>query len=69
MIGYRGCYRYLHDTETFALELEMLARVREIVAEPARDDPVRADEVGARSLSRGDGERAALGRNRACGRG
>jgi len=30
MIGYRGCYRYLHDTETFALELEMLARVREM---------------------------------------
>jgi pyruvate,water dikinase len=29
MIGYRGCYRYLHDTETFALELETLARVRE----------------------------------------
>lgn len=29
MIGYRGCYRYLHDTETFSLELEMLARVRD----------------------------------------
>ena len=29
MIGYRGCYRYLHDTETFALELETLAQVRE----------------------------------------
>ena len=29
MIGFRGCYRYLHDTETFALELEVLARVRE----------------------------------------
>jgi pyruvate,water dikinase len=29
MIGYRGCYRYLQDTETFALELETLARVRE----------------------------------------
>ena len=29
MIGYRGCYRYLHDTETFGLELETLARVRE----------------------------------------
>lgn len=29
MIGFRGCYRYLQDTETFALELEMLARVRE----------------------------------------
>jgi pyruvate,water dikinase len=29
MIGYRGCYRYLHDPEVFALELEALARVRE----------------------------------------
>lgn len=29
MIGYRGCYRYLHDTETFSLELETLARVRD----------------------------------------
>lgn len=29
MIGYRGCYRYLHDVETFALELETIARVRE----------------------------------------
>jgi pyruvate,water dikinase len=29
MIGYRGCYRYLHDVETFALELETLARVRD----------------------------------------
>ena len=29
MIGYRGCYRYLRDPETFALELTMLARVRE----------------------------------------
>jgi pyruvate,water dikinase len=29
MIGYRGCYRYLHDTETFALELETIARVRD----------------------------------------
>lgn len=29
MIGFRGCYRYLQDTETFALELEMLGRVRE----------------------------------------
>lgn len=29
MIGYRGCYRYIREPELFALELEMLARVRE----------------------------------------
>jgi pyruvate,water dikinase len=29
MIGWRGCYRYLHEPELFALELEVLARVRE----------------------------------------
>ncbi|XXT21303.1 phosphoenolpyruvate synthase [Sorangium sp. So ce429] len=29
MIGYRGCYRYVRDPELFALELEVLARVRE----------------------------------------
>jgi len=29
MIGYRGCYRYIEDPETFALELETLGRVRE----------------------------------------
>jgi pyruvate,water dikinase len=29
MIGYRGCYRYLRDPELFALELDVLARVRE----------------------------------------
>ena len=29
MIGYRGCYRYVREPELFALELEMLARVRE----------------------------------------
>lgn len=29
MIGYRGCYRYIQDPEVFALELEVLARVRE----------------------------------------
>ncbi len=29
MIGYRGCYRYLKDPETFALELSALARARE----------------------------------------
>jgi len=29
MIGYRGCYRYLHDPEVFNLELEALARVRQ----------------------------------------
>ncbi len=29
MIGYRGCYRYLKTPEAFALELEVLARVRE----------------------------------------
>jgi pyruvate, water dikinase len=29
MIGYRGCYRYIREPEVFALELELLARVRE----------------------------------------
>ena len=29
MIGYRGCYRYIEEPELFALELELLARVRE----------------------------------------
>lgn len=29
MIGLRGCYRYIRDPEVFALELEVLARVRE----------------------------------------
>lgn len=29
MIGYRGCFRYVTDPTTFALELEVLARVRE----------------------------------------
>jgi pyruvate,water dikinase len=29
MIGYRGCYRYIKDPETFAIELEALAVVRE----------------------------------------
>ncbi len=29
MIGYRGCYRYVREPEMFALELELLARVRE----------------------------------------
>ena len=29
MIGYRGCYRYVKEPELFALELELLARVRE----------------------------------------
>ncbi len=29
MIGYRGCYRYIKDPETFSLELATLARVRE----------------------------------------
>lgn len=29
MIGFRGCYRYIKDPETFSLELETLARVRE----------------------------------------
>ena len=28
MIGYRGCYRYVHDPSFFRLELEALARVR-----------------------------------------
>jgi pyruvate, water dikinase len=29
MIGYRGCYRYVRDPELFALECDLLARVRE----------------------------------------
>ena len=29
MIGYRGCYRYIRDPEVFALDLDVLARVRE----------------------------------------
>jgi pyruvate,water dikinase len=29
MIGYRGCFRYIRDPELFALETEVLARVRE----------------------------------------
>ncbi len=29
MIGYRGCYRYVREPDLFALELKLLARVRE----------------------------------------
>lgn len=29
MIGYRGCYRYISEPDLFALELDVLARVRE----------------------------------------
>jgi pyruvate,water dikinase len=29
MLGYRGCYRYVREPDLFALELELLARVRE----------------------------------------
>ncbi|MGH8976838.1 MAG: putative PEP-binding protein, partial [Acidimicrobiia bacterium] len=29
MIGYRGCYRYVKEPDLFALECELLARVRE----------------------------------------
>ena len=29
MIGYRGCYRYIKEPDLFALELELIARVRE----------------------------------------
>jgi pyruvate, water dikinase len=29
MIGYRGCYRYIRDPDLFALDLDVLARVRE----------------------------------------
>jgi len=29
MIGFRGCYRYIKDPQTFSLELDALARVRE----------------------------------------
>ena len=41
MIGYRGCYRYVREPDLFALECELLARVREETPEPSRDDPVR----------------------------
>ena len=30
MIGYRGCFRYVKDPELFDLELEVLARVRDV---------------------------------------
>ncbi|HEY5014492.1 MAG TPA: phosphoenolpyruvate synthase, partial [Acidimicrobiia bacterium] len=29
MIGYRGCFRYVHEPDLFSLECELLARVRE----------------------------------------
>jgi pyruvate, water dikinase len=29
MIGYRGCYRYIREPDLFALELDLLSRVRE----------------------------------------
>ncbi|HEX5366217.1 MAG TPA: phosphoenolpyruvate synthase [Acidimicrobiales bacterium] len=29
MIGYRGCYRYIRDPELFALDLDVMARVRD----------------------------------------
>ena len=29
MIGYRGCYRYVREPDLFAVELDLLARVRE----------------------------------------
>jgi pyruvate,water dikinase len=29
MIGYRGCFRYVKEPDLFALELELLARVRD----------------------------------------
>jgi len=29
MIGYRGCFRYVHEPDLFAVELELLARVRD----------------------------------------
>jgi pyruvate,water dikinase len=32
MIGYRGAYRYIRDPEIFALDLDVLARVREQVS-------------------------------------
>ena len=36
MIGYRGCYRYVHDPTLFRLELAALARVRERLPNRAR---------------------------------
>jgi pyruvate, water dikinase len=34
MIGYRGCYRYVREPKLFALELEVLANVREQTPNP-----------------------------------
>ena len=48
MIGFRGCYRYVKDPETFALELEALAHGSRAVPQPAPHDPVRPHHVGAR---------------------
>ena len=67
MIGFRGCYRYIKDPETFALELDALARNPGSIPEPARDDPVRSNDVGARSLPRGDRRQPARSRPERCG--
>ena len=53
MIGYRGCFRYVRDPELFALDLDVLTRVREQTPNLHLIDPVRAYPLGARSLSRG----------------
>ena len=51
MIGYRGCYRYVHDPSFFRLELAALAgSARSSPACP--HDPVRPDPVGAGGLPR-----------------
>ena len=66
MIGYRGCFRYVREPDLFALELELLARVREETPEPAPDDPVRAHPVGARGVPRGDRRQPARPPARVC---
>ena len=54
MIGYRGCYRYVREPDLFALELELLARVREETPNLHLMIPFVRTTVGARGLPRGD---------------
>ena len=63
MIGYRGCYRYVRDPELFALELEVLARVREETPNLHLMIPFVRTRLGARGLPRGH-RRHPLGRQR-----
>ena len=47
MIGYRGAFRYVKEPELFALELELLARVREETPNLHVMLPVRAHAAGS----------------------